>query len=295
MKKVLLLLFPLMLVAFITGCREKRVAADPDIYGVWANADCELVQTGKYSLFFERSGEMISVILRQNKKEGDVVYTDFVAGYLFDNANGKYEPVLCPSDKIRIRMDEFARISDGKILVAGSFSTVVLEHVEKIDIAEPYEMPRADPGNIGECLQAWQLGTLVYNMSPENMHFEIGTNRGSYIFSSNPSSVYCRSARIRHNNNGTLFAQNIRLMANSNEFTAHMERDNLAVLRSVPEIDDSLFDTDACVFADEGIYWSFISCTQDEIRLNGCGEVYTFKRPQKSAKHVAEWFACATY
>lgn len=291
MKKLLVFaLLPILL----TGCRGKDSAV-ADIYGVWANADCELVQTAKYSLLFERNGDTISVSLRQNIPYEGIVHSDFIAGYVFDGKERKYTAIEIPENRKSIPFDEFIKPVADKITVAGNSGPVTMELVEKIEIVPPYDMPEADQKNVGECLQAWQLGTLTHDMSPDNIWFEIGTNRGSYVFSSNPYSVYCRSARIRHNGNGSLFAQNIRLMSNRNEFTAHMEKDNLAVVRSPLRIDDSLFDADACVFADDGIYWSVASVEPEEIKLNGCGEIYTFRRPSKDEGHIAEWFAYAAY
>ncbi len=52
-------------------------------YGVWANADCELVQTEKYTLLFERKNDTISAILRQTEQIEGEKYSTFVSGYNF--------------------------------------------------------------------------------------------------------------------------------------------------------------------------------------------------------------------
>ena len=67
--------------------------------------------------------------------------------------------------------------------------------------------------------------------NPENPHIEIGTNKHFYIFTMMPNILYCRAAYIRHNNNGSVFAQNIRLMINDNtgEKAAEMGDNNLKI------------------------------------------------------------------
>jgi hypothetical protein len=112
-----------------------------------------------------------------------------------------------------------------------------------------------------------------------------------------PNMLYCRAARIRHNNHGSVFAQNIRLMinANSGEKTAEMEADNLEISAADVEIDNSLFKPDVCSFEKDGIYWSLVTYTPDEIQLNGCGEIYTYSRPTADDKTVVEWFVYKKY
>jgi hypothetical protein len=130
---------------------------------------------------------------------------------------------------------------------------------------------------------------------------EIFTNRHSYVFTFNRRGddimVYCRAARIRSNNNGTVFDQNIRLMMNRGNFTAFMEPDNFAVSGQDIVIQDSLFTPNACYYgkAGTGIYWSVKSFNDTLITLNGCGQDYLYTRPHPDSQRMLEWFEFAEY
>lgn len=295
--KLAICLFLLVCLSALLAPESKgqTIVSDPNAYyGVWANKDCELVQTDKFTMLFVRNGSKISAILRQNEREGNVVYSNFLSGYVFDNETKKYEKVCSHCEK-RLPVSEYLKLENGNLTVNHSAGPLSLELVEKITICPPYEMPLANESNIGECLQSWQLGTSVESLEPDKYHVQIGTNRHSYVFMESPM-VYCRTARLRHNNNGSVFAQNVRMMANSREFTTYMSSDNLAATSEEIVINDSLFNPNACVFVPDGsIYWSFISLEPDTILLNGCGEIYTFGRPPVGNGKIVEWYEYKAY
>lgn len=74
-----------------------------------------------------------------------------------------------------------------------------------------------------------------------------------------------------------------------------MSKDNLEITLSDITIDNSLFKPNVCSFEKGGIYWSFISSKPREIKVNGCGEVYTFELPLPRDKKIVEWFKYAEY
>jgi len=294
MKKIVFLTVLASSVLLLCSCNSKILTDDLSHYhGVWANTDCELVQTDKYTLFFERNNGKISVTLRQNERSGDTIYSVLFTGFVFDMQTKEYERIVPTIDNAKLPIDDYFNLKDGQLIVQKQ----TLQLIEKLEICPPYEMPVADNMNIGKCLQNWQLGVFAHNTDPESPHIEIGTNRHSYIFTMMPNMLYCRAARIRHNNHGSVFAQNIRLMINDNtgEKTAEMDNNNIKIAATDVEINNSLFKPDVCAFEEGGIYWSFISSTPNEIKLNGCGEVYTYGRPNIENETVTEWFVYKMY
>ncbi|GHT10213.1 hypothetical protein FACS189426_10050 [Bacteroidia bacterium] len=266
-------------------------------YGVWADADCELVQTEKYTLLFERNNDKISATLRQNERVGEAIYSNFFSGFVFDVKTKEYEKIVCEDSQKRLLIGDYIHLKDGQLDVLQNDQAGKLQLVEKITVCPAYEMPFAEDNTIGDCLQYWQLGTVEYNLDPENLHIEIGTNKHVYIFLVNSNMLYCRAARIRHNNHGSVFAQNIRLMINANtkETTANMENNNLEITAAEVTINDTLFKPDMCSYEDGGIYWSYISSVPNIIAVNGCGETYRFGRPTVDNEKVVEWFKYKAY
>jgi hypothetical protein len=287
-----------MFTVLLNGCKKQTLITDLTPYhGVWANADCELVQTEKYTLLFERSNDKIIATLRQIEKCGDTVYSNFFESLVFDTKTKDYEKTVCNENQKKMLIGDYLQLKDGKLEIFQSPTPQKLHLIEKLDICPAYEMPFANTSNIGSCLQYWQLGVFEFSLDKENIYIEIGTNKHAYIFGVFPNMIYCRAARIKHNNNGSVFAQNIRLMINDNtkEKTAEMEMDNLKISQADIDINNSLFKPDMCSFEEGGIYWSFISCTADTIKLNGCGEIYTYVRESVTDETVAEWFEYKPY
>jgi hypothetical protein len=287
-------------ILFSCGSEQSNTATDLTPYlGVWANADCELVQTQKYTLFFERQDSKISVVLSQNEQIGDTIFNKFLAGFTFDTDGDsvKLKKLFPTIANAKIPFNKNIRLKGGQLVVRNLHREQTLKLVEKIDACPPYEMPHADMASIGKCLQSWQLGVFENSINPENVNIEIGTNKHVYVFVMKSDMLYCSAARIKHNNRGSVFAQNIRLMINAKtgEKTATMEENNLKISSSNVAINNSLFKPDECVYAKNGIYWSFISCTPTEIKVNGNEEEYTFARNEMSDETIVEWFAYKKY
>lgn len=306
-----------------------------DMYGVWANKDCELVRTSKFSLLFERTGDTISAslkllnatdngiifdtrgiaVLDTVRKQATVKAKDFLKGegLLIDND---------PENKLGLNIQECKVEDTPKNLVVTYKGETIetlskdenelrlavpdnrwrdLDLVEKIKIVEPYNMRIANKDNIGICLQEWGLSSSYARDEQGNARvITIDTNKHSYIFSlmkwKGADIVYCRAARIRYDNNGALFAQNIRLMKNSDEFTSFMPDDNLETTREGIVINDALFNPHACTFAKDGIYWSVKSLAEDLVTLHGCdGEEYKYDRSEKYLANTLEWFEYRDY
>lgn len=83
--------------------------------------------------------------------------------------------------------------------------------------------------------------------------------------------------------------------ANTNETTVSMNDDNYITAKTDININNSLFKPDVCSFEDDGIYWSLISYEPNIIKLNGCGDIYTYERPLTDDKKRVEWFKYKEY
>ncbi|PIE86352.1 MAG: hypothetical protein CSA05_00865, partial [Bacteroidia bacterium] len=220
---------------FASSCTSKEIIKDlKPYYGVWANQNCELVQTAKYTLIFLRQSEKITTILRRNINVADTIYSEFVSGYVFDEKSKSYEKIECKDKQKIILINDLIKLEDNQLDLSFNFDKQTLEMIEKIEVCLPYDMPLASEGVIGKCLQNWQLGTIEHKLDLNDLWIEIGTNKHTYIFISNPNQLYCRAACIRSNEHGSVFAQNIRLMfnANTNETTVSMKNDNYTTTKS---------------------------------------------------------------
>jgi hypothetical protein len=302
--------------------------------GVWANENCELVKTGVYELLFERSGDSITSSIRLLERKGNKVTIDLRGVAVFDTlsktASIKSKDLISGSgilvnadnqdsiklgvmdcnimqypEKLVIRsngmiIEELSTVEKKLRVLFPSGNWQNLDLVEKLEVTSPYEVIKATPENIGVCLQQWTLGTSfqVDNHGDVNT-IEIGTNRHSYVFNFNQSDdnlvIYCRAARIRSDNNGTVFAQNIRLMSNRGEFTAFIYPDNLEMTAKPLAIQDSLFNPKMCVYGEDAIYWSVKDFSDTMIVLNGCGEDYIYTRPRIDSGRIIEWFEFVEY
>jgi hypothetical protein len=284
-------------IPLLSSCNKQNITDLSPYCGVWANNNCELVQTEKYTLLFERNNNKIFVTLRQNEKVNNMIYSKFFSGYIFDTHTKAYEKIVCDKNKEKLLIDDYLKLQNGQLKLLQESQPIELQSVEKIAVSSAYEMPVADNSTIGKCLQYWQLGTLEHSINPDNVWIEIGTNKHSYIFVENPNQLYFRAARLRHNNYGSVFSQNIRIMfsAYSEETTVEMDADNLKTTANDIYIDNSLFKPDMCSFEENGIYWSVVTCNPNVIKLNGCGETYTYERPAIDNKIYAEWFKYYEY
>lgn len=304
-------------------------------YGVWANENAELVITEKIILLFFIDGkEQISILKTYELNENQiVVYTKSVAYFNKSNekANCKYfnridnswkdwgdkndfpEPIFQKSFFLKETEKSVEIANDEKTFLKLNKNTQVLtihsnftqnqnlEKIEKIGIVD-FRLPtKATKETVGKCLVEWSIGA-TYEEDDKNNTFstQINTNKHSYTFSFNKWNemqiLYCRAARIRTNNNGSVFAQNIRMMKNDNEFSANFPLNNMDTSKQEIKIDNDLFNPNSCVFIDGGneIYWSLKSVSDDLIILNGCGEEYKYSRTIKENENK-EYFKYESY
>ena len=161
MKNIVFLTVFTSTILLLCGSNLKNSTANlSPYYGVWANADCELVQTEKYTLIFERNNGKILATLRQNKLKGNTIYSNFFAGFIFDEQTKEYEKIVPSKDNAKLPFDKCFSIKDGELKLLQASQVQTLQLVEKLEICPSYKMPIADNMNIGECLQNWQLGVL---------------------------------------------------------------------------------------------------------------------------------------
>jgi hypothetical protein len=298
MKNTRIIVIAGLLSVLLAGCSKTKPGEELSEYtGVWAGKNSELVQTTKYTLLFNRHKMEITAMLRKVAERQGNLYSDFIEGYVFDVTEKSYKPVNPEDIQQSVLFKKLFNPTDEGLQVTLNSQSRVLKQIEDIFVCAPYEMPVARMGKIGECLKYWQLGTTVHKLSPENLLITIGTNKHLYIFQSGEDILYCRAARIRHNEKGSVFSQNIRLMFNSshNEQTVYMVGNNLKKAQKEIQINNNLFKPNICSFEKGGIYWSLKSWQPDTIRLNGCGEVYTYTRPQMSDEKRVEWFSGKSY
>ena len=269
MKKVLLMF--LMLSTAATSLVASNL--NPDAKGVWANATSELVQTDSVLIYFTRNDKL-------NTKSATLI---------IPTRNVNRTTIFTP-DTILMQKGEPLQIelNSESILVNGE----PMYFVENIKTVKPYKQLEANSSNIADCLQQWQLGTMV--MLDEKGSFcqvMINTNNNSFMYMISPQMAYIRAASLRHTDKGSVFLQNIRMMKNMNtgEYTHYSAPDNYKLLKNLPDIDPSKFAPKTCTFADEGIYWSFVSSAPKRIILNGCGEEYTYEPTTEEAGKI-EWF-----
>ncbi len=274
MKRIIADIFVFM-VLVVSACGASAQTTGYGKYrGVWANASSEVLITDSLMMYFTKD-----ISTGNGYASLNVPTRDIAVGVTFTKDSVLYDDA---------REYSLTLAADGSLVVNGDS----LKKVENVDIVKPYDMPYAmNREQIGRCLQEWQLGTFVYN-GDDYVHAMVGTNRNSFMFAVNGNMVYLRAAALLQCNDGSLFIQNIRMMKNNNtgEFSNVHVDDNFAFLTNLPEIDRSKFSPDHCVFADNAqIYWSYISNTSDEIKLNGCGETYTYKRLAKDDPMIMEW------
>jgi len=330
MGKGFLLAGLVVLTLIFSNCeKQSTTAAFEETYGVWADENSEMVRTSKFCVLYERMGEKLKASFQTISHNGDTVVFDDRGTAVFDSTRREIiikSKDLLSGEELLVDNDSAGTIElnnttcllekkpDRLILTAGNQTVEEylpgekklrllkpdgtwreLALVEKLDISQPYDMPEATADSIGACLQQWELGaTAIRHPEGYVTGVAVNTNRHSYIFYF-ANMVYCRAARIRSDNHGTVFAQNIRMMFKTNEFTASMPENNLAETREDVIIVDSLFDPKICIFAEDGIYWSLKAFDENMITLNGCGEDYFRKRKKSDAEDVLEWFEYRAY
>lgn len=269
-----------LLLAATVGAARAQETDFGKYRGVWAGMKSEAVFTDSVMMYFHRdtlSGTGYGALRVPSR--GIDMLTTFAKDTILFGKTPDYRIHATP---------------DGALCIGGD----TLKKVESIDITQPYDMPQAATKlDIGRCLQEWQLGTVI-ETSGKDVLVMVGTNRNSFMYNIGGGMVYLRAAAMLQCNEGSLFIQNIRMMKNPNtgERSNIFFYDSHEFLTNLPAIDISKFDPTRCVFAgDMFIYWSYLSHTPDEIKLNGCGETYTFQRPRKDTPELIEWIKYKPY
>lgn len=269
-----------LLLAATVGAARAQETDFGKYRGVWAGMKSEAVFTDSVMMYFHRdtlSGTGYGALRVPSR--GIDMLTTFAKDTILFGKTPDYRIHATP---------------DGALCIGGD----TLKKVESIDITQPYDMPQAaSRQDIGRCLQEWQLGTVI-ETSGKDVLVMVGTNRNSFMYNIGGGMVYLRAAAMLQCNEGSLFIQNIRMMKNPNtgERSNIFFYDSHEFLTNLPAIDISKFDPTRCVFAgDMFIYWSYLSHTPDEIKLNGCGETYTFSRPRKDEPGLIEWLKYEPY
>mgnify|MGYP001777647345 FL=1 len=269
-----------LLLAATVGAARAQETDFGKYRGVWAGMKSEAVFTDSVMMYFHRdtlSGTGYGALRVPSR--GIDMLTTFAKDTILFGKTPDYRIHATP---------------DGALCIGND----TLKKVESIDITQPYDMPQAATKlDIGRCLQEWQLGTVI-EMSGKDVQVMVGTNRNSFMYNVGGGMVYLRAAAMLQCNEGSLFIQNIRMMKNPNtgERSNIFFYDSHEFLTNLPAIDISKFDPTRCVFAgDMFIYWSYLSHTPDEIKLNGCGETYTFSRPRKDEPGLIEWLKYEPY
>lgn len=236
--------------------------------GVWASNDAEAVVTDSVCMFFE------------NTPTGLRAFLNIPTQDIYSCTTYKDSAFVVETTKPLILTNEVKTVN-GVAVKTLRIGNKVMSKVEDIITCKPYEKSIAKSKlDIGKCLQEWRLGAK-FGKDGDVFMCELNTNRHMFIYLINSNMTYIRAAATANNNNGTLFFQNIRMMRNNNtgEMTSYMAPDNYNIAANDLKIDDSKFNPNACVFnPDGGIYWSFISFTPDQIKINGCGEIYYINR-----------------
>ena len=269
-----------LLLAATVGAARAQETDFGKYRGVWAGMKSEAVFTDSVMMYFHRdtlSGTGYGALRVPSR--GIDMLTTFAKDTILFGKTPDYRIHATP---------------DGALCIGND----TLKKVESIDITQPYDMPQAATKlDIGRCLQEWQLGTVI-ETSGKDVLVMVGTNRNSFMYNIGGGMVYLRAAAMLQCNEGSLFIQNIRMMKNPNtgERSNIFFYDSHEFLTNLPAIDISKFDPTRCVFAgDMFIYWSYLSHTPDEIKLNGCGETYTFQRPRKDTPELIEWLKYEPY
>ena len=276
-RSIQVILFGLWVLLASPSCSENKPAAASPAVGVWADKDCELFRSKRFALLFERNDSITTSLLQLT----DATDTVLLGKTVFTPDSVLMQYVHRPGEAQQYA-DPGAVQPDGRLRIVVEGRERMLEKVENFEVVAPYEMLKASPLEIGSCIQQWCLGTRCH-CENGTVSFQAGTNRHSYTFNIEPGFVYCRAARLRFNDHGGLFAQNVRMM------------DNRAESAEPLKIDNTKFSPDQCVFDEDGIYWSFIRFEGNTAVIHGCGELYRFARPAIDDPDQTEWIAFEKY
>ena len=259
-------------------------------YGVWANENCELFRTKEFALIFERVDNRFIAKLFHFKVNENQYECNSYGEIQFLDTIQIVKRLDYQSDSLLMAKSIGILNGDSLIEISGVNEVQKLKLVERIYLIEPYEMKFAEKASVGICLQEWMLGTrLEMNKEKKIFRFSAGTNNHSYMFDIQENFTYCRSARIKSCNKGTLFAQNIRLYDDGQYKVAMMKKNNYLEKITPLEINQELFNPTACIYDLIGFYWSLIRFDKNRIILNGCSDEYVFHRLEKNSSELKEW------
>ena len=275
MKRIFVNIFTVLFLAVLACSASAQAGGYGKYRGVWANERSEVVITDSLIMYFTQD-------------------TTTGYGYASLRVPTRHLAIGVTFTKDTVLIGEARECSlkfgpEGTLDVDGERMT----KVESVYLVKPYDMPYATGRDrVGRCLHEWQLGVQVNNDGEGYVEAMVGTNLNSFMFALTDRMIYLRAAALLHCDDGSLFIQNIRMMKNLNtgEFSNHHMGNNLAFLTRLPPIDRSKFSPDRCVFAENSeIYWSYLSHTPEEIKLNGCGATYTYQRPGRESGNLMEW------
>ncbi len=326
----------LILVIFTGSCSEKKAPSPltDHYYGVWANQDCQLVRTGKFSLLFQRYDNKIACVLQRLTIWEDSLNLNTRGIAIFDTsthsclieAKDLYagEDIIINTDQDRQtklttftytcingqdsiligyneKPVEIIRKSDNSLRTLTPNGTwQEMQKIENIELVEPYNMRVADSASVATCLQEWSLGT-GRQRAPGGyiVGIPINTNRHSFAFVftawNDNFTVYCRAARIHSSDKGTVFSPNIRLIRAPELFEIFMAPDLLAEARQDLEIVPTLFNPAEPTVTPLGEYWSLKAIEDSVITLNGIGQYYYYVPTAKDSDKLLEWFKYVVY
>lgn len=259
-------------------------------FGVWANENCEVLRTKEHCLFFERIDSFFVIkyfhFIEKNNKINCTSYGEI---HFLDTAV-KYKRIEYSFDSILNKVS-IGELNNLTFQIIGKKEIQNLSLVERISIVEPYEMKFASKESIGKQLQEWMLGIRLEAKKEKDLfRFSAGTNMHSFMFDIQNGFVYCRAARIKSTNQGTLFAQNIRLYNDGKYKDAIMKKNNYEEAIRQLVVNEKLFNPYACVYDANGFYWSLIRYDVNQIVLNGCNGEYIFYRQGIESNQLLEWF-----
>jgi len=260
-------------------------------FGIWANEKSELLRTKEFALLFERiENRIIAKFFHFHELEDNQYECRLYGEIQFQDTVLIVKRIKNLNDSLLTAKSIGVLEGDSLIKVSVEVGVQKLKLVERIRLTEPYDMKPAEEDSVGRCLQEWMLGTrLEMSEQEEKIRFSAGTNSHSYMLDIQENFIYCRSARIKSCNRGTLFAQNIRLYDDGQYKAAMMKDDNYREKTAPLEIDYELFNPKACIYDEVGFYWSLIRYDKNRIVLNGCSGEYNFRRLEKDSNTLNEW------
>jgi len=285
--------------------------------GVWANPDAVFVRAGRFAIWFERRGAVVTASVRSYAVVERQVSVETWVRAVFDSASdqatvwskgipvpegwdrGLAKPRVCALERPEgtsavglrklvcdaVPVEVLDEATFRLTLQTDDDEPVELVPLERIETVPASEGRRATAELVGTCLQEWALGVSVWQDEETGLvTLDIRTNRHSFVAGfggAGPESLAMfRGARVRCTNDGVAEAPYVRLLRSSSDFAGWMMPDVGSVAAGDLEVDDRLLDTDPRRFSSPGNCWSLEGVGEDLILLrDGGGEEYRFERP----------------